>query len=46
MAKMRYRVLGASGMKVSEICLGTTMFGEPTNAANRSASSTTPPTTA
>jgi aryl-alcohol dehydrogenase-like predicted oxidoreductase len=33
MAQMRYRVLGASGMKVSEICLGTMMFGGPTDAA-------------
>ena len=24
---MRYRVLGASGMKVSALCLGTMMFG-------------------
>ena len=30
MAQMRYRVLGSSGMKVSEICLGTMMFGGPT----------------
>jgi aryl-alcohol dehydrogenase-like predicted oxidoreductase len=29
---MRYRVLGASGIKVSEICLGTMMFGGPTDA--------------
>jgi len=29
---MRYRVLGNSGMKVSEICLGTMMFGGPTGA--------------
>ncbi len=33
MAKMRYRVLGASGMKVSELCLGTMMFGGQTDAA-------------
>jgi aryl-alcohol dehydrogenase-like predicted oxidoreductase len=32
MTAMRYRVLGASGMKVSEICLGTMMFGGPTSA--------------
>src|SRR5436190_33398 len=30
---MRYRVLGTSGMKVSEICLGTMMFGGPTDEA-------------
>jgi len=29
---MRYRVLGASGIKVSELCLGTMMFGGPTDA--------------
>ena len=28
--KMRYRRLGTSGLKVSEICLGTMMFGGPT----------------
>ena len=54
MAKMRYRVLGSSGMKVSEICLGTMMFGGPTDEAQarriidhaRTAASTssTPPT--
>jgi aryl-alcohol dehydrogenase (NADP+) len=33
MAKMRYRVLGSSGMKVSELCLGTMMFGGQTDAA-------------
>ena len=27
---MRYRALGTSGLKVSEICLGTMMFGGPT----------------
>ena len=27
---MRYRALGRSGIKVSEICLGTMMFGGPT----------------
>ena len=27
---MRYRTLGTSGLKVSEICLGTMMFGGPT----------------
>jgi aryl-alcohol dehydrogenase-like predicted oxidoreductase len=32
MTKMRYRVLGSSGMKVSEICLGTMLFGGPTDA--------------
>src|SRR5262249_7211302 len=31
MVEMRYRVLGASGIKVSEICLGTMMFGGPTD---------------
>jgi aryl-alcohol dehydrogenase-like predicted oxidoreductase len=31
MGKMRYRVLGASGLKVSEISLGTMMFGGPTS---------------
>jgi len=30
MAKMRYRPLGANGLKVSEISLGTMMFGGPT----------------
>ena len=30
MAQMRYRVLGSSGMKVSEFCLGTMLFGGPT----------------
>jgi len=29
---MRYRLLGSSGMRVSEICLGTMMFGGPTDA--------------
>ncbi len=33
MAQMRYRVLGSSGIKVSEICLGTMMFGGPTDEA-------------
>jgi aryl-alcohol dehydrogenase-like predicted oxidoreductase len=32
MAKMQYRVLGSSGMKVSQLCLGTMMFGGPTDA--------------
>ena len=32
-AQMKYRVLGSSGMKVSEICLGTMMFGGPTDEA-------------
>ena len=27
MTNVRYRVLGSSGMRVSEICLGTMMFG-------------------
>ena len=30
MAAMRYRLLGTSGVKVSEISLGTMMFGGPT----------------
>ena len=33
MAQMQYRVLGTSGMKVSQICLGTMMFGGPTQEA-------------
>jgi aryl-alcohol dehydrogenase-like predicted oxidoreductase len=33
MTTMRYRVLGSSGMIVSEICLGTMLFGGPTDAA-------------
>ena len=33
MADMRYRVLGRSGMKVSELCLGTMLFGDLTEAA-------------
>jgi aryl-alcohol dehydrogenase-like predicted oxidoreductase len=33
MAKMRYRQLGSSGLKVSEISLGTMMFGGPAGAA-------------
>jgi len=32
-AEMRYRVLGQSGTKVSEICLGTMLFGGQTDAA-------------
>jgi aryl-alcohol dehydrogenase-like predicted oxidoreductase len=31
MSDMRYRVLGRSGMSVSEICLGTMNFGGPTD---------------
>ena len=31
MTQMRYRVLGSSGTRVSEICLGTMMFGGPTD---------------
>ena len=39
---MKYRVLGPSGMKVSELCLGTMMFGGPTDEAEgRAASSIT-----
>src|SRR5215510_8680213 len=34
MAKMQYRVLGSSGLKVSQLCLGTMMFGGPTDAAS------------
>ncbi|MBN9277985.1 MAG: aldo/keto reductase, partial [Hyphomicrobium sp.] len=30
---MRYRTLGRSGLKVSELCLGTMMFGGPTEQA-------------
>ena len=33
MTDMRYRVLGASGIKVSEICLGAMMLGGATDAA-------------
>src|SRR5262245_282172 len=33
MAQMRYRVLGSSGLRVSEISLGTMMFGGPTDEA-------------
>ncbi len=33
MAEMKYRVLGACGMKVSQICLGTMMFGAQTEEA-------------
>jgi aryl-alcohol dehydrogenase-like predicted oxidoreductase len=33
MAQMRYRFLGSSGIKVSEICLGTMMFGGATDEA-------------
>ena len=33
MAEMRYRVLGRSGIRVSELCLGTMNFGGPTNEA-------------
>jgi len=33
MAAMRYRVLGRSGIKVSELCLGTMMFGAQTEEA-------------
>src|SRR4029077_656037 len=33
MAKMHYRPLGTSGLKVSEISLGTMMFGGPTSDA-------------
>ena len=28
---MEYRTLGRAGVKVSPLCLGTMMFGEPTN---------------
>lgn len=31
MAEMRYRVLGRSGISVSELCLGTMNFGGPTD---------------
>jgi aryl-alcohol dehydrogenase (NADP+) len=33
MAQMRYRVLGSSGLRVSELSLGTMMFGGPTDEA-------------
>lgn len=33
MTAMRMRTLGRSGLKVSELCLGTMMFGGPTDAA-------------
>ena len=33
MTQMRYRVLGSSGIKVSELCLGAMMFGGPTDDA-------------
>src|SRR5688572_30703287 len=33
MAQMRYRFLGSSGIKVSELCLGTMMFGGATDEA-------------
>jgi aryl-alcohol dehydrogenase-like predicted oxidoreductase len=32
MTKMRYRFLGSGGIKVSELCLGTMMFGGATDA--------------
>ena len=41
MAKMQYRVLGTSGMKVSQLCLGTMMFGGPTEARPGAAASST-----
>jgi aryl-alcohol dehydrogenase-like predicted oxidoreductase len=34
MTQMRYRVLGSSGIKVSQLCLGAMMFGGPTNDAD------------
>ena len=40
MTQMRHRVLGTSGIKVSEICLGTMMFGGATDEAEARASST------
>ena len=33
MAQMRHRFLGSSGIKVSELCLGTMMFGGATDEA-------------
>lgn len=33
MTQMRFRILGSSGIKVSELCLGTMMFGGPTDEA-------------
>src|ERR1700759_1696701 len=35
-SKMQYRQLGRSGLKVSPICLGTMMFGGPTDEATSS----------
>ena len=32
-ASMRYRTLGSSGLRISELCLGTMMFGDQTNEA-------------
>ena len=29
---MQYRLLGKSGLKISELCLGTMMFGDQTDA--------------
>ena len=34
MTQMRYRFLGSSGIKVSELCLGTMMFGGATDEAH------------
>ena len=33
---MQYRQLGRSGLKISPICLGTMMFGGPTDEATSS----------
>ncbi len=33
MTQTRYRVLGSSGVRVSELCLGAMMFGGPTDDA-------------
>ena len=34
---MQYRSLGRSGLKISPICLGTMMFGGPTDEATSNA---------
>jgi len=31
---MRYKLFGRSGLRVSELCLGTMTFGESWNSAN------------
>ena len=39
---MDYRTLGRSGLKVSKLCLGTMMFGGPTDEPTPTASSRGP----